>query len=272
MFKSKIYLSLFLLLSLGFMACDRELEFDNPSVSEFVVSSTTASYFITSNPNTVYKIPVGITKVSDKDRTLNLTITSPTGAEEGVHYTIASKTITIPAGRSVDTVAIKGLYDNYPVGRKDTLVIALSGGDAKAAPFNNTFKLVMQKYCDVDLAQFTGTYNIQDYTNAGAPDGDPYTVTLSDATATTATTGTVKMSGLWGVSSPVTVELDWTDPSNFKTKVPTQPWFVHGTYGQVTIKANGTGTFSSCANTFKVAYEATVSAGTFGKFYSILSK
>lgn len=254
----------------GIVACEKEKVSIPPAVSEFITAKT-AAYYVLDDPNSVYKIPVGITTAANVDRTINFTVTSPTGAAEGTQYTIASKSITIPAGQVVDTIELKGLFSGYPTGRKDTLVFTITGGDVPASSWGSSFNLVMQKYCPVDLSVFTGEYTIQDYYD-NAPDGAPYTVTLSDATATGATTGTVKVRGLWGVPNAFTVNLDWADPANFTTSVPSQPWFMHGTYGQVTIKAAGSGTFSSCANTFRIQYEATVSAGSFGRYHSILTK
>lgn len=242
-----------------------------PNQEKAGFAKSSDSYFITNSPNSVYKIPVGITAIPNADRKLTFTVSSPSGAASGQQYNLGSTTITIPAGKTVDSISVKGLFGGYASGRKDTLIFKLTGGDVNAMSGSNQFTLYMQKYCPVDLTQFAGVYNIQDY-YAGAPDGGPYTVTITPGTAN-GTTGYILISGIWGFDSPpVRVNLDWTNPANFTTSIPTAPWFVHPTYGQATIRPNGTGTFSSCDNKFTLSYETTVSAGSFGKEISVITK
>ncbi|HEU4573858.1 MAG TPA: hypothetical protein VFS36_02575 [Chitinophagaceae bacterium] len=241
------------------------------SLSLFGGGGTTLSYFVMDDPNSSFKIGLGVTKASNVDRVINFTISSPSGAQEGAQYTIDTKSVTIPAGKVVDSVTLKGIFDGIPVGVKDTLIFKINGGDVDPLQGVDQLTVVMQKYCSVDLNQFSGTYNNQDYFG-GAPDGNPYTVTITPGTAT-GSKGYILVSGLWGFSIPlVKVELDWSDPSNFTTYVPTALWFVHPTYGQATIRPSGYGTFSSCDNSFTINYETTVAAGSFGRETSVISK
>lgn len=241
----------------------------NQEVASFAKSSD--SYFITNSPGSEYKIPVGLTAFPNADRKITFTVTSPSGAVAGQQYNLGSTTVTIPAGKTVDSISVKGLFSGYPTGRKDTLIFKITGGDVKAMSGSDQFTLYVQKYCPVDLNQFTGTYNIQDY-YGGAPDGPPYTVNITPGTAS-GTAGYILISGLWGATSPnVRVNLDWSNPANFITSIPTAPWYVHSTYGQITIRPNSTGAFSSCDNSFTIGYEATVSAGSFGKYISVITK
>jgi len=70
-------------------------------------SDTTASYYIKSSNNT-FKIPVGITNVSDKDRTIQFTYTS-NSAVQGQQFT-APASIVIPAGKALDSLTISGMF------------------------------------------------------------------------------------------------------------------------------------------------------------------
>lgn len=249
------------LFSACFFACKKD-EVQTPSIAEFVTASTTASYFVTNSPNTVYKIPVGITTPSNKDRVINFTVSSPTGAKEGEQYTIASKSITIPAGNTVDSIAVKGLFAGYPVGRKDTLIFQITGGDAQlSSKLPNTYKLVLQKYCDVDLNSFLGDYN----NSSNSATGAKYKITVTSVQSTSATTGYMMITGLYnGISSAVRVNLDWTNPANFTTTVVgTTNIYTDATYGAVNVRAINTGTFSSCLSTFTLSYQRYVSAGNF---------
>jgi hypothetical protein len=244
-----------------------------PVVAQFVTTSNTASYFIPNDPNSVFKIPVGFTTVSNVDRTINYTVTSPTGAAAGTQYNIPSSgSIRIPAGQTIDSIQVRGLFAGYPGTRRDTLVFKITGGDGQPASWSNTYNLVMQRYCNVNLASFTGTYIAQDYdATTNQPDGNPYTLTLTPGT-TTGTTGTVTVAGLWGIPNTFNVSMNWTNPSAFTTNIADQNWFVHNTYGQAKIRPAGTGTFSSCDNTLVLRYEAYVAAGSFGTYYTTLRK
>lgn len=241
-----------------------------PAVAAFT-SEELVPYYVTDDPDTKLEIPVGVSNVSDKDRTVNFTVTSTTGAKEGVEYTLPSKSIVIPAHEAINSIVLKGIYNAIPSGVTDTLVFTITGGDVPPTIQQKEIKVVLQRYCEVVLSDFTGLYTIQDYVD-GAPDGGPYQVELTPGTAT-GTKGFVTMKGLWGVNSPtVKIELDWTNPAAFKTNIPVMNWYVHGTYGQVKLSPFGQGTFSSCSNSFTIKYEATVSLGSFGGYTSILTK
>lgn len=263
----------------AFIGCDKTKPYDilaaEPEV-HFISSNRNMAYYVEDNPNSTFTIEVGTTDVSKQDRTVTYKVTSPTGAVSGTHYSMIpanSTTVTIPAGQSKASIVVHGIFAPYADGtRKDTLQFTLAEPSIKPAGFSDTINLVLQRYCTVDLAEFTGAYTIQDYYN-GAPDGGPYTVYLTPGTSTGTNTGYVILTGLWGVANPtVRVNLDWSNPANFTTTIVKANWFVDPDYGQSTINPSGAGTFSSCDNTFTIRYEATVAAGSFGKYTSVLTK
>ncbi|MBO9634257.1 MAG: hypothetical protein J7578_14170 [Chitinophagaceae bacterium] len=245
-----------------------------PSIenSLFGNSGNTGLYFVTDDPKTQFIIPIGVSAIAAQDRTITFSVTSPTGASEGQQYTLGATSVKIPAGSTSFDLPLKGIFAGYPSGRKDTLNFKLTGGDIPVMTSSNSYTVVMQKYCNVQIADFSGSYLCQDYYN-NAPDGDPYEVELTPgAVGADGKSGKISISGLWGYVKPFNVDLNWVNPAAFTTSIAAQPWMVHSTYGQSTIKPNGSGTFSSCDNTFKIAYEVTVSAGSFGKYYSTLTK
>ena len=253
-----------------------------PNTTASLFASTDGSYFITSDPNTVYKIPLGITRVPDKSVSIQFTVSSPSGAVEGQQYTLATNTITIPAGQTVDSIALNGIFSAYPTGRTDTLIFTITGGDVPALVGSEVFTLVLQKYCDVDLDALLG-----DYTNTYDEDPDaygPYTVTVVSATATGPTSAALVIKDFgdyyFGPFGPgdltydtgVTVNIDWSDPANFFTTFPTQSLGTIPPYGVSTSRAAATGTFSSCDNTISVSYTTSVAAGSFGTVVTVLSR
>lgn len=259
---NKLYIYLLLVLAMGALSCEKEEVTIPPSLAHFTTASNTLSYFVRNDPNAVYKVPVGITTVSDKDRTINFSVTSPTGAASGKQYTIASNSIVIPAGKAVDSILVKGLFAGYPSGRKDTLVFEITGGDVTPADFGKTFNLVLQRYCDVNLSSLVGIYTqVMDL-----PDYGPYTIEVLSATSTGPTSGYIMVDNLWDVGgpSPVRIDLDWSDPSNFTTSVVSgQFLYTDPDYGTARVRPVGLGTFSSCDNTFTFKYQVYVSAGSF---------
>lgn len=267
------YTSFLAMLIIGMQSCKKEPTAIPPSVSEFIGTSP-GSFFIMSS-GSQFKIPVGITTVSSADRTINYTVTSPTGAASGVQYTLPKTSVTIPAGKAVDSITINGLFAGFPGTRKDTLVFTLSsGGEVQPSSFANTYRVVMQKYCDVSLPAFAGTYtksfDIEDAAPA-APYG-PYDVDITSGLVS-GSTGYLLIDNFGAYGTPsIRVNLDWTSPGNFKTTVPDQFLYVDSRYGNARIRSAGTGSFSSCDRTLTVKYEMYVSAGSFGTFTTTIAR
>jgi hypothetical protein len=266
------------LLFLTLIGCDKNKPYDvieAPGQVHFTATSRNQSYYVENSPTNTYSVEVGTTDVSNTDRTVGFKVTSPTGAVSGTHYSLVTtnNTITIPAGQSKASIVVHGIFAPYSAGtRQDVLQFTLTEPSVTVAGFSDTINLTLQRYCPVDLAAFTGNYVCQDYYN-GAPDGGPYTVTLTPGTSTGTNTGFVTLNRLWGYTNPsVRINLNWNNPANFITTVERANWFVHSTYGQSVINPAGNGTFSSCDNTFTIAYEATVAAGSFGRYLSTLRK
>jgi hypothetical protein len=246
------------------LAVDKELV--PPATAKFNVhqnSDTTGTYYIASTGAT-YNIPIGLTTVSDKDRTIQLCYSSRT-AVAGTQYK-APTTFTIPAGKALDTLRISGLYAGYPNSTKiDTMDIRICGGDVTVSPYWNHYVLTMRKYCDVVPADLQGSFAHSTDTYNNNPSSKPnYTATVSNWTPVTATSATVIIKNLgatsdngWGpfgstdpsVNPGLTATVDWTNPANFSVTIPTQGYFDDGS-GMSTI--TGTGTFSSCDQTFTV--------------------
>lgn len=261
--KSKLYL-LIILVSVGFFSCEKDNKITPPPpAAEFAVNSFVGKYFIKNDPNSVFKIPVGITNVSNEARTVNFTVTSPTGATQGQQFTLPGNSLVIPAGKSVDSISLQGIYAGYASRGIDTLVFQITSGDGLGAFSGyDTYKVILQKYCDVNINDFVGTYT------QSFDDGSygPYEIEVVSATATGSTSGYLMISNLWDANgpTPVRVNLDWSDPSNFSTSVAAgQNLYVDGTYGQAKVKPNGFGTFSSCNNTITLKYQVYVAAGSF---------
>lgn len=271
---SSLLATLLALVTIGIAGCKKEDTLVLPPVESHFANQTEGSYFVRDDPNSVFKIPIGLTAASNVDRKIDISITSPTDAVEGTQYIVEDKIITIPAGKVLDSFAIKGLFDGYPTGRKDTLVITITGGDVTPLESNNTFTLVLQKYCDVVLSDLEGDYNNCFDLQEGSDPYGPYS-TFITAGSSSGTKGSILVDNFWDVGGPATeIDLDWTDPSNFITTVPDQYLYTDSRYGEARIRSFGKGTFSSCDQTFLISYEVYLPEinNSFGSFITKLQR
>lgn len=255
------------LLSAG--ACKKEKTTIPPTFAHFDFVNA-GELYVTQTGTSSVKIPLGLTAAADGDRTIEITISSPSGAKEGQQFTVNKKSFTIPAGKVTDSIVVSGIYAGLSSGKVDTVVFKISGGSVTPMQSEQEYTLYILQYCEVDINSFSGVYTVQDYYE-GAPDGGPYDVYLTPAGLTGPTSGELTLEGLWGAPTPLTIKLDWADPAKFTTEIKGQPWFVYPGVGLLTIKPNGKGTFSSCNNTIRIEYEASFSGGSV-KYTSVLSQ
>lgn len=252
-----------------------------PLESHFRFQSSGTFEVLTST--SVFKVPVGITKVSDQPVTIPFTITSRTGAQAGTHYNVTGNSITIPAGQSIGSIDIAGILAAYSTGRKDTIVITLGGkaGEVQPITTNGTFTLALRGPCfegDVNLSAFLGTYRNTNE-DFGGPYG-PYTTTVSAVRQLTATTGEITVTNIFDYGwNPIKFILDWTDPNNRTVTLVQQSGIgnagtVSSAYAGQDISvrplAGNPGTFSICKQTITLRMQVGVTGlGFFGTPYTV---
>jgi hypothetical protein len=242
------------------------------------------TYFIT-GPAVTFKIPVGVTTVSDVDRTISFTVSSPTGAVAGTNYTLNKTSVVIPAGKSIDSIEVRGVYAQYTLGRKDTLIFTLTEPSVTAAPYNNTYRLFMRGPCfegDVVLEDFLGDYKNTNEVFGNSPYG-PYKTSITSVLLTSPTTGDIVVGNIWDSGwGPITFTLDWTDPLNRTVTLVQQS----GIADAATLSAayagedvsvrpfNGqNGTFSACKGTLQLKMQLGVTGlGFFSQLYTVNMK
>lgn len=246
-----------------------------PSQAHFM-DLNSAVYFITDTIVTD-TIPVGVTTVANKDRTVSFTVSSPSGALAGTQpadqYTLSSATVTIPAGQALGYIVVKGNFAFYKKDstRKDTLVFAIVNGQSGGiAPgdFNDSFTLVLRGHCleglDFDAAEFNGTYK-KCIDGLGGYLTPAYPITIISSTSTGPTSATLVIQDMGSqffgpfyaadpVHNPgVSVNLDWSDPANLTATVLSQPYTTVA-FASSLVGDPG-GTFSSCHQTFVLYYD-----------------
>jgi hypothetical protein len=265
-------------------ACKKTSVTIPPALTTFV-NQTSGVYFIT-GPNVVDSIPVGVTSVASVDRSVLISVTSPSGATSGNQYTLVSNTITIPANQAIGYIVVKGnfnLYNGTP--KKDTLVFTFGNAKTSSLPpsdFNNTFTLVMSGPCfegDVTLNDLLGDYTNTNENFGGQPFG-PYTTSITAVQQLTPTTGTITVSNIFDAGwNPIIFTLDWTDPANRTVTLVQQSGIgdagtISSTYAgdDISVRpyAGKVGTFSACHQTITLVMQTGVTGlGFFSALYQV---
>lgn len=251
-----------------------------------------ATYYIKST-NDVFKLPIGVTTVSDKDRTVHFAYSSNT-AVQGVQFT-APTSITILPGKAVDSLTISGIFAAYPLSSTiDTVKITITAdGDIPGSPYvsprKDTYRLILRKYCAVNINDFLGDYvNSKDQQGTG-PQTAAYTATISSVTSTGPTSasaiiynfgdpmfGAPYNPGDLAITPGITVLLDWSNPANFQVTMPAAGQAISESYygptGLIKPASTGAGTFSSCDNTFTITYSFAIGTTSYGNFTTILRR
>lgn len=265
----KSFLAIGLVVGMGFAinACKKNDGIKIPPQAVlFANAGASGSYLVPNDPNTVYKIPVGITAPSNSDVTIDFSITSPSGATEGQQYTIAKKSVTIKAGSTVDSIPIKGLFSGYTSTRRDTLVFKITSTGVPSVSGSNSFTLIMQQFCPLVMSDFAGDFTVlQDGWEDYLP-GDVIPLTVSGNTVSfyyaTAPDATQK---------PIVIKVD---PNTFVTSVDQ---VAYGHYASALIFSAKSVTSSSnvvvpCDKKITVTLNHTSSAGNYGNYTISLQK
>ncbi|MCR6721681.1 MAG: hypothetical protein NVV59_15665 [Chitinophagaceae bacterium] len=203
-------------------SCDKNKPYKTAVVEPLAhfAGNEVQSYSVVSASTAPYRITIGTTDVSKEDRTVSFTVSSPTGATAGTHYTLSNTTgkVTIPAGEAVAYIDVQGIFAAYETsGRKDTVIFKITEPDVKVAEFQHTLKLFMRGPCfegDIVLDDLKGDYK-NTHEVFGTSTYGPYTTSVSAVSQTSATTGTVTITNIYDYGwNPITFKLDWTNPNN----------------------------------------------------------
>lgn len=256
-------------IAVSLVACRKGDVITTPEQRAHFAMISSGNYFINA-PGEIYKIPIGITTVASVDRTVNITVTSPTGAVQGTHYTVNKTSFIIPAGKVLDSIVVTGNFAQYTAGRKDTLLFKIESTDkGGVAPIevNQIFTLLMRGPCfegeiNTSLQDLLGDYTRTRDTLAGVFD-DLYSTTVKSATLTSPTTANIVIANIFNDGwNDLTFKLDWTDLNDRKVTQATQN--AGGNAGVLFTGANGqpfglasaaggvVGTFSFCNQTIVI--------------------
>ena len=176
--KNLYYLTL-VILTIGFTSCENEnygVEVNNYDGNvTYFTSGKKGDYFVTPNAGP-FKIQVGATNKSNSDRNYTIVVSPESTATKGVDFSMASSTVTIPAGEYFGEISIEGIFaGTKAAGSK--LILSLKGDSSDPVMVNNSFSLSIFQKCISDLAgnySVTTTYGYHDF----LPNFNPYTMEM----------------------------------------------------------------------------------------------
>lgn len=245
-----------------FTSCKKQdLPVATDQMIHFANQGSSARYSVLSNNTAPFEVGVGTIKPVTTNTNFTISVSSPTGATEGVHYNLPSgKSFSVAAGTALAKFPVSGVFSQYESGaRRDTLVFRITSADIEIAPFDTTFTLILRGPCfegDVVLEDFLGVYSAVE--DLGGSVFGPYPVAVTEVAYTSSTTGTMKIAGIFD-DWVVVFQLDWTDPNDRKITLTEQVnvgsaeyLYAPGTRAQVRPYPGLTGTFSWCNSTIVV--------------------
>lgn len=238
----------------------------NKEVAFFSTGAASATYRI-STPTTIYKIPVGLTKIPAGSRTVQVSVVSPSGAVAGTHYTLNKTSFTFTPDHIMDTIIVTGKQSLYLTGRKDTLKFSFTNTEDGIPTLSNTFTLAVRGPCledditaagfNADLAgNYTKTYENGSY--------GPYTSSITAAAGVSTTSAKATINNIYESAISAEAIFDWSTPGTYKVTVAPQatqytsgglPLFVRSTPAT-------TSTFLYCQQTLTLYLDIYTSART----------
>ncbi|MBX2930791.1 MAG: hypothetical protein KF781_02455 [Chitinophagaceae bacterium] len=227
------------------------------------------AYYVDNSGTSEYSIPLGLTNVSNADRTIGIDYISPTGAAAGTQYN-APTSVVVKAGEAVATIGVKGIFAGYNGGRVDSLKVKIgsisSGG--KSMEGKDSVWLIMRQYCDVILADLGGAYNTMEGSYG------PYISEVLNLVPTGPTSATGTVTNIYDSGIDAVAVFSWDTPTSFSVTIAAQPtpYTSGGLPLFVRTNASAASTFSSCDKTITLNLQLFTSAGIYDSWTSAMSK
>ncbi|MDO4757690.1 MAG: DUF4984 domain-containing protein [Rikenellaceae bacterium] len=197
-------------------ACDEE--YTTYAGPEYVMFADTLSTNMVLSDAEYFSVPLSATVACDYDRTLAVEILDEgSNAIEGLHYTLLSNTITIPAGKLAGEVRVKGNYENIEA--SDSLGFRMRLVMPEALEWDlykewTETKVVMYKSCPFDIHNFTGWCMLTSLLLYDYPGTNPFYQRLIKTEAHPTEPNTVILREAFYDGYDVTIRFQTDDPAN----------------------------------------------------------
>jgi len=215
-------------------------------------------------------ILVSSTFKSDAARSYTLALSPSSSAVDGKHFTLSSKTVTIPAGQHTGSVTLTVISENL---LKKAVEAVFTINSDEAISWGNTLKVAMNRYdlCDFAPSMLVGKFNYESKTWAEmgsltleADPDDPYKIYILG----------IPTEGLTWNGNKILLNLEpWAEGktqlalSGPKTivAVDTHQWGPDDTYDDFAFEALS-GYYRICEEDFIINFRLSVKQGTFGTY------
>jgi hypothetical protein len=155
----------FLMLTL-FVSCENEdhgvdvNNYNGTSVTYFT-AGTAGTYYV-SDISENFKIQIGSTEKNSADRTYQIQVDPESTATQGVDFSLASSTVTIPAGSYFGEIEVVGIAAGASTDGTN-LILNIVGNESNPVMVNTQYNLLVVLSCPI-VAPFTGDYLIEELT------------------------------------------------------------------------------------------------------------
>jgi hypothetical protein len=262
-----------------FTSCKKEAYINTANQDAALFTKTSDNYFVENVTGDSYTGTIGVSRAVTTDTKIEFTVSSPTGAVEGVEYTIPEKFVIIPAGQVLDSFKIFGDY------------AALNGGTHQLIL---RFKPEVKSFVDADscvinlmpscdeanplISILQGDYNNTNETLGTSAYG-PYTTSISSTSPAGPTSATAVVENIfdsgWGpISFTVIAQnaIPGSDAGSLNAAYAGLPVAVRP------YATSGPGTYSACAQELTLNMQLGVGDGAggvlgyFGILYQVKMK
>lgn len=151
-----LYVALFVLLLTSIVGCEPErTTYDGPN---YIMFSAERHDLGIIDSDEWLEIPITATRTADYDRNVGVEIIAArSSAIEGVHFTIESTTVTIPAGELTTALRIKGNPDAISVSDNLGITLNLAIEEENVwEEYGTETEVYLHKCCPLDMNAFTG--------------------------------------------------------------------------------------------------------------------
>lgn len=213
------------ILFLGLSGCTNEgMEFDTNggkglSFVHFVGRTQTLAAKATAYTSA---ITVSSTEKSSVARTYNLIVDPSSTAIEGTHYTLSSKTITIPANEFSGSVILTANLDNLT---PEIIAANFVLDSDEAIDYGKAFTVNMYLFFEVTMDWLVGTWVWQDYW-----EGDPDEV--FEVEITRIDDNTIAIYDIWEAGETIEATVDYEN-GRILIKPNSKIWYYNSAYGWV---------------------------------------
>ena len=208
-------------------------------------------------------ITVSSTEKSNAARTYNLVIDPASTAKEGIHYTLSSKTVTIPAGQFGASVTLTADLKNLT---PQTVTAKFSIDSDEAIDYGKTMTVNMYLFFEVTIDWLVGTWLWTDYEDGEIDDQYPVEIEKIDDK-------TISITNIWDGEETVEATVEFNN-ARISIKPNQQIWTYQGipvhmlSYSSVASKTDPI--YGNCSYTGSISIEKWAPVLDDGRWFGLI--